>query len=65
MKYNKRPFKYDFLTIILFFVLVGFGWVNILSASSDGNIDSIFNLSFSYGKQLLFIALTFVLISSI
>ena len=47
MEYNKRPFKYDFLTIILFFVLVGFGWVNILSASSDGNIDSIFNLSFS------------------
>lgn len=65
MQYNNRPFKYDFLTIILFFVLVGFGWVNILSASSNGNIDSIFNLSFPYGKQLLFIALTIILISGI
>ena len=65
MQYNKRPFKYDFLTIILFFVLVGFGWVNILSASSNGNIDSIFNLSLPYGKQLLFIALTLLLISGI
>lgn len=65
MQYTKRPFKYDYLTILLFFILVGFGWINILSASSNGSIESVIDLSLPYGKQLIFIGLTFVLITAI
>ena len=31
-----RNFKFDWITIILFLLLVGFGWINIVSASSSG-----------------------------
>jgi len=43
-------------------MLVGFGWVNILSASMSGEITSYFDMSQRYGKQLVFIGLTFGLI---
>ncbi|WP_353778063.1 rod shape-determining protein RodA [Winogradskyella sp. 3972H.M.0a.05] len=59
---NQRRFKFDWLTIILFLLLVGFGWVNILSASHSGDIVSYFDMSQPYGKQLIFIGFTFVLI---
>lgn len=55
---TQRFLRFDWITIILFFLLVGFGWLNILSASHVG--DSINYLDFNqpYGKQLLFILLT-------
>ncbi|MDT0559215.1 rod shape-determining protein RodA [Ichthyenterobacterium sp. W332] len=59
---NHRGFKFDWITIILFLLLVGFGWVNILSASHSGDVVSYFDMSQPYGKQLIFIGLTFVLI---
>lgn len=59
---NRRTLKLDWITIILFLVLVGFGWVNIMSASHVGENFSYFDLDQPYGKQMMFIALTIVLI---
>lgn len=59
---TNRHFKFDWITIILFFLLVGFGWLNILSASHTGDTLNYLDFSQSYGKQLMFIFLTFGLI---
>ena len=59
---TNRYFKFDWITIILFLLLVGFGWLNILSASQTGTSIDYFDFSQPFGKQLLFILLTFVLI---
>ncbi|OIQ21945.1 rod shape-determining protein RodA [Lacinutrix sp. MedPE-SW] len=62
MRQTDRHFKFDWLTIFLFFLLVGFGWLNILSASQNGDEITILNFTTSYGKQLVFIGLTCILI---
>ena len=59
---NYRRLKIDWITVILFLLLVGFGWLNILSASSTGEITSYFDMSQPYGKQSIFIICTFVLV---
>ncbi len=59
---RNRALKLDWITIILFLLLVGFGYLNILSASSSGEITGYFDISQPYGKQLIFILFTFVLI---
>ncbi|MEP5339280.1 MAG: rod shape-determining protein RodA [Algibacter sp.] len=59
---TNRHFKFDWIVIILFFLLVGFGWLNILSASYSGDTIEYLNFSQPYGKQLMFIFLTFGLI---
>ena len=55
-------FKFDWLIRSPRFLLVGFGWVNILSASHSGDAIELFNFSHSYSKQLIFIGLSVVLI---
>ena len=60
--HRTRNFKIDWITIILFLLLVGFGWLNIFSASLSGEVISYMDMSEPYGKQLVFIGLTFVLI---
>ena len=59
---TNRHFKFDWITIILFFLLVGFGWLNILSASHTGTDINYFDFSQPFGKQLVFIFLTFGLV---
>ena len=59
---RKNVFKVDKVLVILYILLVGFGWGNIFSSSLSGNIDSIFNLNELYGKQIIFILLSSVLI---
>jgi rod shape determining protein RodA len=59
---TNRHFKFDWITIILFLLLVGFGWLNILSASHVGTTLDYFDFSQPFGKQLIFIFLTFGLI---
>ncbi|TWO33486.1 rod shape-determining protein RodA [Seonamhaeicola sediminis] len=59
---TNRHFQFDWITIILFLLLVGFGWVNILSASHSGDIINYFDMSQPFGKQTVFIFLTFALI---
>ncbi|MFK7782098.1 rod shape-determining protein RodA [Psychroserpens sp.] len=59
---NHRGFKFDWVIIILFLLLVSFGWLNIMSASHVGDIESYFDMNQLYGKQLVFLGLTLVLI---
>jgi len=59
---TNRNFKFDWVTILLFLLLTSFGWLNILSASQTGSSINYFDLSQPYGKQLVFIFLTIVLI---
>ena len=59
---TNRHFKFDWITILLFLLLVGFGWLNILSASHTGSDIDYFDFSQPFGKQLVFIFLTFGLI---
>ncbi len=62
---TNRHFRFDWITIILFLLLVGFGWLNILSASHTGDVIEYLSFSQPYGKQLIFIFLTFGLITLI
>ena len=59
---TNKHFKFDWIVIILFFILVSFGWLNIMSASHSGAVIDYLNFTTPYGKQLLFILLTFGLI---
>lgn len=59
---SHRNFKFDWIIIILFLLLVSFGWLNIMSASHVGEIGSYFDMNQLYGKQLVFLGLTLVLI---
>ncbi len=60
--YRNKNLKFDWITIILFLLLVGFGWLNIFSASLTGEVVNYLDLSQPYGKQLIFIICSFVLI---
>jgi len=62
LRESHKHFRFDWITIILFFLLVGFGWLNILSASHSGYDINYFDLSQPFGKQLVFIFLTFGLV---
>ncbi|MBS9773879.1 MAG: rod shape-determining protein RodA [Tenacibaculum sp.] len=55
----------DLILIILYLLLVGFGWMNIYSASSIGDAPEILDFSTKYGKQLLWIGLSLPLIGFI
>ncbi len=53
---------FDWISILLFLLLVAFGWVNIYSASLNEGAQGFFDLSQTYGRQGLFIGLSVVLI---
>lgn len=50
--------RLDWLTVLLFIMLVFFGWVNIYSTTLTENHTSFFDMSTLYGKQLFFIGLS-------
>tara|TARA_R110002049_G_scaffold86767_7_gene220363 strand:- start:29 stop:1309 length:1281 start_codon:yes stop_codon:yes gene_type:complete len=52
----------DWLLVIIFAILVGFGWLNIYSASTSEEDVELLSFSTKYGKQLIFICLTIPLI---
>ncbi len=54
----------DWLSVIIYILLVFMGWMNIYSSSlSSSNVNAdFFDISQVYGKQLLFIILTFPII---
>jgi len=54
--------RFDWVTIILYFALVGIGWINIYSASLDNSATAFFDLNQVYFKQLVWICLSIVLI---
>ncbi|MFD2566535.1 rod shape-determining protein RodA [Pseudotenacibaculum haliotis] len=55
-------FGVDWVLVLIYFVLVGFGWMNIYAASFTEENSAIFDLSTKYGKQLLWIVLSIPLI---
>ena len=61
-KENRRAIKLDWITIVLFLILVGFGWINILSASHVGENFNYFDMDQPYGKQFMFIIFTLALV---
>ncbi|WP_035676549.1 rod shape-determining protein RodA [Flavobacterium limnosediminis] len=52
----------DWITVLIYTILVILGWMNIYSASLPIEETSIFDLSQIYGRQMLFIFLTIPLI---
>jgi len=52
----------DWLTIILYLMLVGLGWMNIYAAGFNEENTRILDFSQSYGKQLIWVLASFVLI---
>ncbi len=52
----------DWITVLLFILLVGFGWGNIYSASYEGEVFSLTDYSHPYVKQAYWILLSLVLI---
>ena len=56
----------DWISVILYLLLVMCGWIAIFSTTySDLNVTSIFDINQFYGKQMLFIGLSFLLITFI
>ena len=60
---SKSTVSFDWLTILLYVLMVLFGWVNIYSASLGDNPDSFFDFNEVYGKQAVWILLSFILIT--
>lgn len=52
----------DWFTVLLYFALVFIGWINIYAAVYNQEHQSIFDITQRYGKQLLWISATVVLI---
>lgn len=57
-----NSFQLDWTAVIIFTALVIFGYFNILSASAAGEFTSYFDISKPYGKQLIFIVSSIMLI---
>lgn len=53
--------KLDWLSILIYIILVAIGWVNIYSATYNGEGTTIFDMGTLYGKQMLFIMVSLVL----
>jgi len=54
--------RIDWITILIFILLISIGWVNIYSSTFSDESTSIFDFSQSYGKQLFFIGVSFIAI---
>lgn len=59
---NNIFYGIDWLLVIIYFLLVGFGWVNIYAATASEENSEILNFSTRYGKQLIWILLSIPLI---
>lgn len=66
MRFDRQTGELDWLTILLYFVLVFLGWFNIYAAVFDESLPhSLFDLSSNSGKQLLFIGASLLIIVSV
>lgn len=62
MKNQSVQKNIDWITILIYSALVILGWMNIYSADINPTSDYIFDANENYGKQLIFIAFTVILI---
>ncbi|GIV28565.1 MAG: hypothetical protein KatS3mg027_2379 [Bacteroidia bacterium] len=59
---EESPFSnIDWLTVIIYVILVLMGWFNIYAAVYDEQHQSIFDVSQKYGKQLIWIITAFII----
>lgn len=49
--------RLDWLSILIFILLVAIGWINIYSSTYSEGQEGVFNFSTIYGKQLVFIGI--------
>lgn len=62
MRERKNIFQnIDWITVLLFLLLVMIGWINIYAAVYNQDHQSIFDMSQNYGKQLVWICTSLVL----
>ena len=54
--------RVDWVSILIFALLVGMGWLNIYSSTFNESGTSLFDLTQLYGKQLMFIGISMALI---
>lgn len=59
---NTNVLKFDWKLILLYFILVTIGWISIYATSKSDTHNEIFDFSVRYGKQLIWITLSVVLI---
>ena len=64
-KEERMKKKFDWLTIILYFVIVLFGWINIYAACYDESHASIFDFTCQHGKQIIWIGIALLLAMAI
>ena len=50
----------DWITIFLYLIMVIFGWMNIFAVNYNEQFNSIFDLNQEYGKQLIWILISFI-----
>jgi rod shape determining protein RodA len=62
MKNQSVSNNIDWITILMYSLLVIIGWMNIYSADITPDSSYIFDVSQNYGKQLIFIGFTVILI---
>jgi len=55
----------DWISIIIYLILIIAGWINIYAAVYDENHQSIFDISMRYGKQLIWISAAVFIANSI
>lgn len=53
--------KLDWVTLLLFFVILFFGWLNIYAACYDEAHAAVFDFSTRHGKQLIWIGISLVI----
>jgi rod shape determining protein RodA len=59
---NNIFYGIDWVLVLLFFLLVSFGWINIYAASFKEEDTAVLSFATKYGKQLIFIILSVPLI---
>ena len=59
---RKNFFKIDWILVMVYFFLICFGLANIISSSISGENISLLDFSTLYGKQFVFIIISFVII---
>ena len=58
---NSVSANLDWISILLWLVMIGFGWMNIYSANIMEADDGIFDFSQRFGKQIIWIGASLVL----
>ncbi|NJK85387.1 MAG: FtsW/RodA/SpoVE family cell cycle protein [Bacteroidales bacterium] len=56
---------FDWVLILLYLVMVVFGWLNIFAAGFNSSFTHIFNMNTTYGNQAIWIIISFIAILTI